>query len=100
MSLWDEGETASTALSVQIAPGVFAAAEVRYLRKYEGVSLNAFLGEALFFGPSLYAVFPNRWFASMAWNAQVAGHAVGNPLGLDLTNFERNLVRLRFGVNF
>jgi hypothetical protein len=91
---------ASTALSVQIVPGLFTAAEIRYLRKYEGVSLNTFLGEALFFGPSLYAVFPNRWFASIAWNAQVAGHAVGDPLGLDLVNFERHLVRVRFGVNF
>ena len=90
----------SGALSLHVAPGVFVAAEARYLRKYQGVTLNAFLGEALFVGPSLYMKFPNQWFASVAWNAQVAGHAVGDPAPLDLTNFERHNVRLRFGLNF
>jgi len=98
---WERDATVgiSGALSAQIAAGVFVATEVRYMRRYDGVTLNTFLGEALFVGPSLYVKL-NEWFASVAWNVQVAGHAAGEPFGLDLTNFEHHEVRLRFGVGF
>ena len=88
------------ALSVQAAASVFVAAEARYLRKYEGIGLNTLLGEALFVGPSMYLKLPKQWFFSVAWNVQVAGHAVGEGGPLDLTNFEWHLVRLRAGLNF
>jgi hypothetical protein len=88
------------ALSAQVAAGVFVAAEARYLRKYEGIGLNTLLGEALFVGPSMYLRLPKQWFFSVAWNVQVAGHAVGEAGSLDLTNFERHEVLLRAGFNF
>jgi len=99
---WERDATVgiSAALSAQVAAGVFVATEIRYMRKYDGIALNTFLGEALFVGPSLYVKFPSQWFASVAWNVQVAGHATGEPFSLDLTNFEHHEVRLRFGVGF
>jgi hypothetical protein len=99
---WERDATVGigAALSGQTMSGVFVAMEARYFRKYQGIGLNTFLGEALFAGPSLYVKFPNHWFASAAWNLQVAGHAVGEAGSLDLTNFERHEVRLRFGTGF
>jgi len=98
---WERDATVGiwAALSAQVAAGVFVAAEARYMRRYDGIALNRFLGEALFVGPSLYVKL-NEWFASVAWNVQVAGHAAGEPFGLDLTNFEHHEVRLRFGGGF
>jgi hypothetical protein len=99
---WERDSTIGIygALSGQVAAGVFVAMEARYLRRYEGIGLNAFLGEALFAGPSLFVKLPNHWFASAAWNLQVSGHAAGETGSLDLTNFERHEVRLRFGATF
>ncbi len=88
------------ALSAQIAQGLFAGAEARYFRRYEGIGLDRFLGEALFVGPSAYFKLSKEWFASVAWNAQVAGRAVGAPGPLDLTNFDRHEIRLRAGFQF
>jgi hypothetical protein len=99
---WERDSTlgVGAALSGQIMAGVFVGMEARYFRKYEGIGLNTFMGEALFAGPSLYVKLPNHWFASAAWNLQVAGRAVGEPGSLDLTNFERHEVRLRVGTGF
>lgn len=87
------------ALSAQIYSGFFVGGEARYFRKYEGTGLNTFAGDALFLGPSVFAKLSKNWFASAAWNMQVAGHAVGGPSNLDLTNFERHEIRLRLGVD-
>ena len=100
---WERDSTVGLgmALSVQIAQGLFVGAEVRYLRKYEDIGLiNALLGEALFLGPSAYVKLSKQWFASAAWNVQVAGHAAGEPGPLDLTNFERHDVLFRLGTTF
>jgi hypothetical protein len=99
---WERESTVGlgAALSGPIASGVFVSMEARYFRKYEGIGLDTFVGEALFVGPGLYVKLPNHWFASAAWNLQVAGRAVGEPGSLALTNFERHEVRLRVGTGF
>jgi len=91
---------AGVALSGQIRPGVFVGAEARYLRSHEGLVPNALKGEAFFVGPTFYTKLSANSFMSVAWNAQVAGHAVGEPGALDLTNFERHQVRFRLGIEF
>ena len=98
---WERDSTlgVSAALSTQLWSGFFAGGEARYFRKYEGTGLNTFAGDALFVGPSIFAKLSKKWFASAAWNMQVAGHAVGEPGRLDLTNFERHEIRLRVGVD-
>jgi hypothetical protein len=90
----------SAALTNQIANGVFLGGEVRYLRTYETAGLSGFAGDAVFAGPTLYVMFSPRANMTLAWNVQVAGRAHGEIGRLDLTNFERNQVRLRFGFGF
>jgi hypothetical protein len=90
----------SAALAAQVLPGVLIGAEARYLRAHEGLLPDALKGEALFVGPTLYTRLSPNTFMSIAWNAQVAGHAAGEPGRLDLTNFERNRVRFRLGLEF
>jgi hypothetical protein len=74
--------------------------EARYMRSYDGLGLDTFMGHALFIGPTLYAKFAECCWVSAAWSAQVSGRAVNEGGALDLTNFERHQARLRFGYNF
>jgi hypothetical protein len=90
----------SAAAVVQVFSGVLVGAEARYMRSYDGLGLDAFVGHALFVGPTLYARFSERAWISAAWNIQVTGKAVNQGTALDLTNFERQQAKLRFGYNF
>ncbi len=90
----------SAALSSRIANGVYVGGEVRYLRAYDSAGLSSFAGDAVFAGPTLYVMFSQRANMTLAWNMQVTGHANGESGRLDLTNFERHQVRLRFGFGF
>jgi hypothetical protein len=88
------------AVSLQVSPGWWAGAEARYLRSYEGAGLNAFSGQALYLGPTLYARIGEKAWLSAAWNFQAWGGAVGLPGALDLTNFERHQFKFRVGYEF
>ena len=81
-------------------PGVFVGAEARNLRRYDGLGLDGFAGQALYIGPTFYATFGESYFISAAWNVQVWGAVAGSAGGLDLGNFERHLLKLRAGVRF
>ncbi|WP_458759450.1 hypothetical protein ACSVBT_01545 [Afipia sp. TerB] len=100
--VWDQSAAleVSGALSARIADGVYAGGEVRYLRAYDSASLSGFAGDAVFAGPSLYVMLSPRANMTIAWNVQVAGQARGESGSLDLTNFERHQVRVRFGMGF
>jgi hypothetical protein len=88
----------SGAIATQIATGLVVGAEARYFRKFDGIALNTFAGEALFIGPTVFKKLSRDWFVSAAWSAQVTGHAAGEQGWQDLTNFERHHVKLRLGV--
>jgi hypothetical protein len=90
----------SAALAAQVLSGVLIGAEARYLRTHEGLVPGLLKGEALFVGPTLYTRLSPDTFMSIAWNAQVYGHVASEPGRLDLTNFERNRVRFRLGLEF
>ena len=45
---------AAMAVMAQICPGFFLGGEARYSRKYEGIGLDDFAGEALFVGPTVF----------------------------------------------
>lgn len=100
--IWSQESTAGVALGVmaQVRPGIFVGGEARYLRKYDGIGLDAMAGEGLFAGPTLYIKFSERAWMTLAWSAQVAGHATATAGSLDLVNFERHQARLLFGVDF
>jgi hypothetical protein len=99
---WSQESTAGVAIGVmaQIQPGIFAGAEARYLRRYDGLGLDAFAGQGLFIGPTIYAKLSERAWIALTWSAQVAGQASMSTGSLDLVNFERRQARLLFGVNF
>lgn len=90
----------SVAVAAQVRPGMFWGAEVRYLRRYDGLALDSFGGHAVYVGPTLYARLSEKMWVSAAWSFQVAGSAFGVPGALDLTNFDRQQAKLRFGLDF
>jgi hypothetical protein len=81
-------------------PNVWLGGEARYLRDYSGAALNAFSGQAVYVGPTLYARLSGNAFVSLAWNFQIWGGATTAAGSLDLVNFERNQANLRLGFEF
>jgi hypothetical protein len=90
----------SGALAFQAIPNAFLGAEVRYLRAYEGLTLQHFRGEAVFVGPTLYAMLGDHLGIVGAFSTQVAGHAVGVPGRFDLDNFPHHQARLKIFYEF
>ena len=82
-------------------PSIFIGAEAWYLRHYDGSFFNAFTGDAIFVGPTLYAQLGPKAFMTAAWNAQVSGHDVDVPgSGLNFGEFTRSRAKLKFAVEF
>ena len=91
----------SGALSYRVIPAVFIGVEAWYLRHYDGSFFNAFTGDAVFIGPTLYAQLGRKAFMTAAWNAQVSGHDVDVPgSGLNFGEFTRSRAKLKFAVEF
>jgi hypothetical protein len=90
----------AVAVMAQILPGFLIGGETRYLRKYEGIGLDEFAGQALFAGPTAYLQLSERSRLTFAWSAQVWGRPAASSASLDLVNFERHQARLIFGFNF
>jgi hypothetical protein len=99
---WSSESTAGATMAVmaQVRSGLFVGGEARYLRRYDGFTLDNFDGHAFFVGPTFYAKFSERAWMTIAWSVQVAGHTTATPGSLDLVNFERQQGRLLFGVSF
>src|SRR3954465_5858748 len=91
---------AAMAVMAQIRPGVFLGGEARYFRKYEGIGLDDFAGQALFVGPTAFLKLSDRSRLTANWSFQAWGQAAGSTAALDLVNFERHQARLVLGVNF
>jgi hypothetical protein len=90
----------SAALSLRIASNVVIGGEVWYLRHYDAANLTAFTGDAVMLGPTLYIQFTPKMFMTAAWNAQVWGREVGNPVSLNLAEFQRHRAKLKFAWEF
>jgi hypothetical protein len=90
----------SAALSLRIASNVVVGGEVWYLRHYDAANLTAFTGDAVMLGPSIYIQFTPKMFMTAAWNAQVWGREIGNPVSLNLAEFQRHRARLKFAWEF
>jgi hypothetical protein len=91
---------ASLGVMAQLRPGLFVGGEARYLRKYEGIGLEEFMGEALFVGPTAYFQLSERSRLTATWSLQTWGRSARSSSALDLVDFERHQARLVFGVNF
>jgi hypothetical protein len=90
----------SAALSLRTASNVVVGGEVWYLRHYDSAALTAFTGDAVMLGPTLYIQFTPKMFMTAAWNTQVWGREVGNPVSLNLAEFQRHRAKLKFAVEF
>src|SRR3984893_3791266 len=90
----------SAALSLRVAADVVLGGEVWYLRHYDAANLTAFTGDTVMLGPSLFIRFTPKMFMTAAWNAQVWGREVGNPVSLNLSEFQRQRARLKFAWEF
>ena len=90
----------SAALSLRVASNVVLGGEVWYLRHYDAANLTAFTGDTVMLGPSLFIRFTPKMFMTAAWNAQVWGREVGNPVSLNLSEFQRNRAKLKFAWEF
>jgi hypothetical protein len=99
---WQREVTLGVSASVtnQVRPGIFVGAEARYLRQYAALAPEPFAGEALFFGPTMFARFSKTLAISGSWGVQVAGHAADDARSLDLTNFTRHQALFRLEYNF
>jgi hypothetical protein len=102
---FDETEREATlgaafAMMAQFRPGILLGGEARYLRRYDGLGLDALSGQALFVGPTAYVQLSERSRLTVSWSTQAWGQATAAPAGLDLAHFERHEARVIFGVNF
>lgn len=91
---------AAFALMAQVRPGVFLGGEARYFRRYDGIGLEGFSGQAFFVGPTAYFKLSETSRLTASWSVQAWGRPAGSNAALDLVNFERHQARLVFGVNF
>lgn len=91
---------ASIGVMTKVTPSILLGGEVRYLRKYEGVGLDEFAGQAFFIGPTAYFQLSERARLTATWSFQAWGRPAGSAATLDLVSFERHQARLVFGLNF
>lgn len=100
---WEKESKAgvSGALAYRILPPLLIGGEVWYLRHYDGAWFNAFTGDAMFVGPTLYVQLSPKAFLAAAWNVQVRGSEVDNPgVSLNLAEFSRRRAKLKLAVEF
>jgi hypothetical protein len=90
----------SSALAFQVIPNVVIGADLWYLRHYEGAALGSFTGDAVYLGPTFFWKIGPKTLVSASWEAQVAGHQMGDASSLNLTDFSRQRARLVFEFEF
>ena len=76
--------------------------EGRLLSLFDGLALKKNLGNAFFVGPTLAIAFQGGSMLNFVWTPQVAGRALpaSAPGPLDLDNFERHHLRVKFATIF
>ncbi len=90
----------SGTLAFRVTPPLVIGAELGYFRHYMGYALDHYAGDALFIGPTLYLKLTRKSFITAAWATQVGGHAVGDPLRLNLDEYSRQRGKLKFAYEF
>ncbi len=90
----------SGALTYQLRPGLFVGADIRYLRAYEGLTLEKFRGWAIFAGPTLFWHATDNVWLSATYAFQIAGRERCSTDTYDLGNFPRQMLKFKIGVEF
>ncbi len=91
--------TLGAAASTRLSSWFYAGAEARYRRSYDALAFGNLTGQAVYVGPVFYMTMGEGVSLSGAWNIQAWGRATGEQSMLDLTNFDRHLVKLRLSVD-
>jgi hypothetical protein len=99
---WEHSSTLGVtgALAYRFAPKITVGGELEYYRAYDGLLFDTFSGNALYAGPTLHVQFDSKTMLAAAFSTEVAGRAAGEQNALDLTNFERYHVNLKFEKEF
>ena len=99
---WERSSTwgASTALAYRFTPKVTGGGEIEYYSAFDSLGFRSFQGEAFYLGPTVHVQFNGQTMLSAAFSTEVAGHAVGESSGLDLTNFPRFRGNLKIEFEF
>ncbi len=59
------------------------------------------MGWSLFAGPTLQLLLGDSGYLGLAWSLRLIGKATEEPTGaLDLVNYERQQIRVKWGVGF
>ena len=90
----------AVAATARIGEGFYVGGEVRYLRAFDSMAFGNLVGQAVYVGPTFYAMFGRGASLSGAWNVQAWGQATGLDPVLDLSVFERNMFKLRLAFDF
>ena len=89
---------ASAALSIRLVPNVLVGAEIWISATMTTSRCRPSRELPATAGPTLYVRFTPKMFMTAAWNTQVWGCEVGNPLPLNLAEFQRHRARLKFAI--
>lgn len=89
----------TAAMTVRVTDWLYLGGEARYLRAFDGLALNSLAGQAVYAGPTFYMPFARGVSLSGGWNIQAWGQASGLVPGLDPSNFENHLVKLRLAID-
>ena len=89
----------AVAATARIGEGFYLGGEVRYLRAFDSMAFGSLVGQAVYVGPTFYAMLGRGASLSGAWNAQAWGQATGLDPGLDLTVFERQAFKIRLAID-
>ncbi len=99
---WSRAATlgARGAMAWRFTPTIMVGGEAEYYRAYDTLGFGAFQGNAFYLGPTLHVQLTKKIMLAGAFSAQVAGHASGDELRLDLVNFPRYRARLKLEYEF
>ncbi len=102
LNAWCRGSALNirAALSAKVNDAFYVGVEGQHLRAYSGTFLNKLNGHALFVGPTFFWQATEKLTVSGTFATQVAGQARGVRNDLDLTNFSRNIAKLKFAYSF
>ncbi len=89
----------AASFTTRLADWLYLGGEARYLRAFDGMAMNTLAGQALYAGPTFYMPFAKGMSLSGAWNIQAWGQGTAAASTLDLTNFESQLLKVRFAID-
>jgi hypothetical protein len=87
-------------VAYRFAPNWYVGFEAHFRAEYPLFDLYQFEHRVLYVGPSIHYGAKN-WWATLTWNNQIAGKGIGEPAtGQTFAEEQRNVFRLKVGLNF